>query len=98
MFEGYNFTYPNVHTKGITDIKWNNNGTLLCTASNDKSIKVSQFDGKDAKVLHTIPCNTATTMVCWHPNDPKRFAIGGDDRFVDIWDVRGMYHIALLLH
>jgi hypothetical protein len=41
-------------------------------------------------VLQTIPCPEVVSKVCWHPNDATRFCLGGVDKYVDLWDVRGM--------
>ena len=30
---------------------------------------------------------------CWHPTESDRFAIAGEDKYVDLWDVRGILYL-----
>ena len=91
MFKSLVSVSPNLHSKAVNYLQWNSDGNYLGSVSiPEKTVKISQLDSKsmNAKVLHTVPCSNVPAAVCWHPTDPIRFAICGDDKTVDIWDVR----------
>jgi WD40 repeat protein len=80
----------NIHTKPVVDLKWNNDGSYIGSISSDRSIKISQLDSSGgAKVSHTIPTNVHYSLICWNPANNSRFALIGDERTVELWDVRG---------
>ena len=78
-----------LHTRQVTDLKFNNAGEYLATVSKDKTTKVSALkpDGS-LKLIHTVPSSSVPTKMAWHPLQPACFAVRGEDKNVDIWDVR----------
>lgn len=85
-FTGMNdfMSIRDVHNKRISDVQWNCDGSYLGTASDDKSVRISQLDMKTitSKVIQTIPCPIPTKLVCWDPTTPNSFAIAGNDKTV----------------
>ena len=80
-----------LHTKQITDIKWNCDGSYLSAASYDKTVKIHSYESNSSiKLLQSIPCNVTPSQVCWHPNNSERFAIISDEKNVELWDVKGV--------
>jgi WD40 repeat protein len=47
------------------------------------------FTSDGLKTVQSVQCASTITQVCFHPNDPSRFAIIGEDKNVELWDVRG---------
>lgn len=88
-FSNFMFRETAIHTKILEDCRWNVDGTYLGTACIDKSCKIAQLepDG-NIRDIHRIPCAATPKQIIWHPTEVGRFAIAGDDKAVEIWDVR----------
>ncbi len=41
------------------------------------------------KVCHVVSFPSTPSQIIWHPIEKNRFAVGGDDVSIDVWDVRG---------
>ena len=90
MFQSHSVRETALHTKPITDIKWNCDGSYLSAASYDKTVKIHILESNGSiKMLQSIPCIATPSQICWHPNNPERFAIISDDKNVELWDVKG---------
>lgn len=91
--ESFGLRDVNLHSKAIVDMKWSGDGGRLGTISHDKTVKISQLDDNgSAKCIHTIPCNNVElNVLCWHPSDSTKFAVVGEDKAVEFWDVRGQW-------
>ena len=78
------------YPKTIFDLKWNNEGNYLACVSGDKTVKVGQLDGNNGQYqfIHSIPTTIQMAQLCWNPIDQKRLSMCGDDKSVDLWDVR----------
>lgn len=77
------------HLKTIFDIKWNKEGNYLSIISSEKSVKISQLGSTgQASTVHNIPCTSVMAQTVWHPSMESRLAMCGDDKAVEIWDVR----------
>lgn len=90
------------HSKTVADIRWNNDGSFLASASFDKNVKIGSLDvtGNVLFFFYSFyniqlkPINSFTTsgsinQMCWHPLDDSILSVLGDDKFVELWDVRG---------
>jgi len=77
------------HTKTCTDVRWNCDGSYLGSSSYDKTVKIGQLspDG-GVKTVQTVQCAQLIQSVSWHPSEPQRFVIAGDDKSIEVWDVR----------
>lgn len=77
------------HGKSVLSAKWNCDGSYLATGSYDKTCKVGNLEPNGSlKVCHVVNCASSPSRIIWHTEDKNRFAIGGDDAPIDIWDVR----------
>jgi WD40 repeat protein len=77
------------YTKAIHDLKWNREGNFLGMVSADKTVKIGQLDRSGQfQNVHSIPNSSQMTQLCWHSTEDSRLAICGDDKNVEIWDVR----------
>lgn len=80
------------HTRSVKDIKWNVDGTFLGTVSSDRTCKIKQFDGLSSgclmRDLKSHTSNGALKQIDWHPSDRTRYAIAGDDPFIELYDTK----------
>lgn len=78
-----------LHSKPVSDLKWNSTGEYLATVSKDKTTKICALRGDGTmKLVHTVPSSLMPVKIAWHPTISNCFAVAGDDKNVDIWDVR----------
>ena len=81
------------YNKRVKDVKWNTEGKYFLTASSDHSARVGQLDNSGAtKHVHTIPFGGEIEQTFWNPAQDNRFAIIGEDKTIELWDVRGQKH------
>lgn len=81
----------NHHSKAVLHLRWSGDGSYLSSASNDKTVKLTQVDTTGvAKVAQTI--SYIANQVAWHPQD-QRFLLSGDDKSMEVWDVRRKYYL-----
>lgn len=80
---------PSFSVSRIDSLRWNCDGLHLASSSTDKQVKVGQLDPTGTlRTVHTIPSLTAVKSIVWHPTEPGRFCVVGDDKSIDLWDVR----------
>jgi WD40 repeat protein len=78
------------YSKMVHDLKWNKEGNHLGMVSADKTVKVGQLDKTGSfQNVHSIPNSASMMQVCWNPQDDSRIGMCGDDKSVELWDVRG---------
>lgn len=78
-----------LHSKPVSDLKWNISGEYLASVSKDKTTKICALKGDGSlKLVHTVPSSLMPVKIAWHPKVSNCFAVAGDDKNVDIWDVR----------
>ncbi len=66
-------------------------GQYIGSASLDKTVRIGQLDTSGVRALQTVQSNAVITQVCWNPIvENSSFAIAGDDKTVELWDVRGL--------
>lgn len=79
-----------MHNKSVYDLKWNIDGSYLGSMIG-KNLKIGQLlEGSSVsmKCIHTVPSNSSLSTMCWNPANPAGFAFCGDDKVVELWDVR----------
>lgn len=91
----------NQSQKVVIDLKWNKEGNYLGVISADKTVRVGQLDQKNGGIyqnIHTIPTYSSggsgsgsgqMAQLCWSPTEIARLAFCGDDKQIELWDVRG---------
>lgn len=74
----------------IFDLKWNAEGNYLACVLDKKIVKIGQLDNNNGNYqnIHNISCQSQIAQLCWNPMDQQRLAICGEDKFVELWDVR----------
>ncbi len=94
-----------IHTKSLSELKWSTDGQYLGTASYDHTIKIGQLDlsgnirtlqsGSSKRSIpqylrnRTVPSPFMCSQIGWHPIEASRFLVAGEEKSVDVWDVRG---------
>jgi WD40 repeat protein len=90
MFNQHTVREANVHSKIAGDVKWNSTGSYLASTSFDKTTKLGQLDTHgNLKTFQTIARSGIVNQLCWHPTEKTTLGLVGEDKFVEIWDVRG---------
>ncbi|EAX96761.1 wd-repeat protein, putative [Trichomonas vaginalis G3] len=75
------------HTKDINAIDVSSNGSMLATASRDKTCKLYKIEGDNLKLMRTLVGHTgALWTVAFSPVD-KIVATGSRDNTVKIWNI-----------
>lgn len=78
------------YNKVLHELKWNSEGNYIGMISADKSVKVGQLDKTGSfQNVHSIPNNAPLSQIAWNPVDDSRIGMCGDDKYVELWDVRG---------
>jgi len=87
------------YSKSILDLKWNADGNYLACALVDKTVKIGQLDNNNGnyQIIHNIPNNKKIAALSWNPTDQQRFSLCGDDKYVELWDVRSSRSSAKML-
>jgi len=76
------------HSGAIYDVQWNCDGTYLASACADKTVKIAALDKSgSARLVQTCSGMTSPRQVCWHPSESSTFAIAGEDKIVELWEV-----------
>uniref|UniRef100_A0A7S3M2X7 Anaphase-promoting complex subunit 4-like WD40 domain-containing protein n=1 Tax=Spumella elongata TaxID=89044 RepID=A0A7S3M2X7_9STRA len=77
------------YNKVLLELCWNREGNYLGMISSDRSVKVGQLDKSGTfQNVHNIPTTTTMTQLCWNPVDDSRIGMCGEDKYVELWDVR----------
>ena len=85
------------YTKMIHDLKWNREGNYIGMISGDKTVKVGQLEKTGTfQNVHSIPNSAQMSQLCWNPIDDSRLGLCGDEKMVELWDVRGEQTLLLL--
>src|SRR5258708_5013448 len=78
------------HTGLIAQIAWSPNGSLLASASGDRTIRL--WDIQSAQPLSTLAGHVARVYsVAWSP-DGRLLASASDDQTIDVWDGKTGQH------
>jgi len=89
LFSRYSTKDVAGYQKMLHDIKWNREGNYIGMISSDKTVKVGQLEKNGSfQNVHTIPNSLQMTQLCWNPNDDSQLGICGDDKQIELWDVR----------
>ncbi|XP_053201322.1 pre-mRNA 3' end processing protein WDR33-like [Panonychus citri] len=84
---GTNLATLHAHKNTVMDVKWNQNGNWLLTASRDHLIKI--FDIRNIKTEMQVFRGHKKEACClaWHPIHESLFASGGSDGSILFWEV-----------
>lgn len=81
------------YSKSLYHCAWSCDGEHLSVICGDKNVHISQFDPRRGVLptlqpIHTISTNSVMAKTAWHPTENNRLVICGDEKFVEVWDVR----------
>lgn len=84
------------HTRMVKDVKVSPQGTLIASASNDRTIRIWKAeDGACIKVLST---DSDCVQVCWSPDGGRIAAALGDNYAIRVWDASTGESVLSLRH
>lgn len=83
---GYSLTTLHAHKSTVMQVRWNQNGNWLLTASRDHLLKL--FDIRAMKEMQTFRGHKReATAISWHPIHESLFVSGGSDGSMMFWMV-----------
>jgi THO complex subunit 3 len=75
--------------KTLSSCEWSGDGKYIGTCFSDKQVKIAQLEPSGSvRVIQSIACNHSMKRVIWNPVDNTRFAITGQDKSIELYDVR----------
>ncbi len=74
------------HLDSVLGVKFRPNSTMIASASVDKTIKLWQWDGKQANLEKTLMGHSAAVQSIDFSPDGKTLASGSNDRTVILWN------------
>lgn len=72
------------HLDGVLAVDWSDDGTMLATASDDRTLKVWSFPQGD--ILHSMKGHTSGLLDTDWSNDGERLYTGSRDYKIKVWD------------
>ncbi|NP_001135849.1 WD repeat domain 33 isoform X1 [Nasonia vitripennis] len=75
------------HKSTVMDVKWNENGNWLVTASRDHLLKLFDLRNLSQEVQTFRGHKKEASSVAWHPNHEGLFCSGGSDGSILFWHV-----------
>lgn len=75
------------HKSTVMDVKWNDNGNWLVTASRDHLLKLFDLRNLSQEVQTFRGHKKEASSVAWHPNHEGLFCSGGSDGAILFWHV-----------
>jgi WD40 repeat protein len=80
------------HRDGIINVRWSPDGSMLATASDDRTIKI--WDATKLILINTLTGHKSGVLhVAWSP-DGTRLVSGGRDYKIMVWDIKSGKYIA----
>ncbi|GLH01550.1 Protein will die slowly [Gryllus bimaculatus] len=84
---GQSLATLHAHKSTVMDIKWNNNGNWLVTASRDHLLKLFDLRNLSQEVQTFRGHKKEASSVAWHPYHEGLFCSGGSDGAILFWHV-----------
>lgn len=75
------------HKNTVMDVKWNQNGNWLLTASRDHLVKIFDIRNMGQEMQTFRGHKKEATCLSWHPVHENLFASGGSDGAILFWSV-----------
>lgn len=94
QFQSYHVRDVPNYPKVLYYAAWSCAGDHLGVISADKNIYISQLTISSSsglpslKNVHSIPTNVVMVKIAWHPTINGRLVMCGDDKSVEVWDVK----------
>lgn len=80
-------TFRHAHKSTVMDLRWNDNGNWLVTASRDHLLKVFDLRNLSEEIQVFRGHKKEASAVAWHPIHEGLFASGGSDGSILFWNV-----------
>ncbi|XP_035734797.1 pre-mRNA 3' end processing protein WDR33-like [Vespa mandarinia] len=84
---GQSLATLHAHKSTVMDIKWNENGNWLVTASRDHLLKLFDLRNLNQEVQTFRGHKKEASSVAWHPSHEGLFCSGGSDGAILFWHV-----------
>jgi len=84
---GQSLATLHAHKSTVMDVKWNNNGNWLVTASRDHLLKLFDIRNLSMEVQTFRGHKKESSSVAWHPYHEGLFCSGGSDGAILFWHV-----------
>lgn len=81
------FVTRHAHKSTVMDLKWNENGNWLITASRDHLLKLFDLRNLSQEVQTFRGHKKEASSVAWHPVHEGLFCSGGSDGAIMFWHV-----------
>lgn len=81
------FINRHAHKSTVMDLRWNDNGNWLITASRDHLLKLFDLRNLNEEVQVFRGHKKEASAVAWHPIHEGLFASGGSDGSILFWNV-----------
>lgn len=101
---GQSLATLHAHKSTVMDVKWNENGNWLVTASRDHLLKLFDIRNLSQEVQTFRGHKKEASSVAWHPSHEGLFCSGGSDGAILFWHVgyvlsfpRAYHHIRRLV-
>ena len=77
------------HKDKVHSLGWNESGTILASASIDKTVRLWSFSQGSSRSLSTLKGHKASVdYLCWNPKSDHSLATASSDKTVRIWDTK----------
>lgn len=84
---GHSLATLHAHKSTVMDIKWNNNGNWVVTASRDHLLKLFDIRNLSSEIQTFRGHKKESSSVAWHPYHEGLFCSGGSDGAILFWHV-----------
>lgn len=84
---GQSIATLHAHKSTVMDLKWNENGNWLITASRDHLLKLFDVRNLNQEVQTFRGHKKEASSVAWHPTHEGLFCSGGSDGAIMFWHV-----------
>lgn len=84
---GQSLATLHAHKSTVMDVKWNENGNWLVTASRDHLLKLFDIRNLSQEVQTFRGHKKEASSVAWHPSHEGLFCSGGSDGAILFWHV-----------
>lgn len=81
------FSCRHAHKATVMDIKWNQNGNWVATASRDHLIKLYDIRNLNTDMQVFRGHKKETSVIAWHPQHEGLMCSGGSDGSILFWHV-----------
>ena len=75
------------HTEGVRSVSFSSDSLLLASGGSDATVRIWTWQGALCKQVFVLAHAQPVLSVAFHPKQARLLAAGGDDGFIQLWDV-----------